>query len=59
MLWGGAVGGRDPFKWGFPAAPKPSGSPSPFGITSELTGPEREGGGEAPRNVTISRDKVL
>lgn len=42
------MGGREPFKWGLPAVPKPSASPSPFGMASELTGPEREGD-EKPR----------
>lgn len=59
VLWGGAVGGRDPFMWVSPAEPKPSASPSPFGITSELTGPERKGGREAPWNVPISHEKHL
>lgn len=41
VLWGGAAGSRAPFRWELPAAQTPSANPSPFGIASELTGPER------------------
>lgn len=49
LLWGGAVGGTGPFIWTFPVAPKPSARLFPFGIASELTGPENKEGRECPK----------
>ncbi len=59
VFLGVGVGGRDPFMWVFLAAPKSSACPSSSGIVSELTGPEREEGREALRNVAIIHNRFL
>lgn len=42
VLWGGTVRDRGPFIRVSPAVLNPSASPFPFGITSDVRGPERE-----------------
>lgn len=58
LLCGAAAGSRDPFgRVPPPAAPRPAVNPSPFGIVSGLTGPERRDRGAGRQH--ISADKVL
>lgn len=57
LLCGGAAGSSDPFgRVPLPAAPRPAVKPSPFGIVSGLTGPERTDRGAERQHV--SADKI-